>query len=130
MSAFSPMTRRVKNKPIERGIPALENVTRIPEAAPRWRAGTAFMMEEVFGEAKSPLAIPEKKRTTAKGQYEKSGGKAIITANIAADSTMPAVANNRAPKWSESIAERGPVTTNPSIHGIMQIPAHRGVTVK
>ena len=43
-------------------------VTRMPEAAPRWRAGTEFMIEEVFGEANRPPPIPLVNITNANGQ--------------------------------------------------------------
>jgi hypothetical protein len=65
---FRPPTRSVKNNPIERGIPVLAKVTRIPEAAPRWRAGTEFIIEDVLGEANSPPDIPETNITAPKGQ--------------------------------------------------------------
>jgi hypothetical protein len=62
------MTSRVKKSPIESGIPDWAKVTRIPEAAPRWRAGTEFMIEAVFGAANRPPPIPETNITAAKGQ--------------------------------------------------------------
>jgi hypothetical protein len=33
-------------------------VARTPEATLRWSAGTALMIEAVFGEANMPLAMP------------------------------------------------------------------------
>ena len=43
------------------------SVARIPEAAPRACAGTEFMMDSTFGEAKRPLPRPMTKIMTAKG---------------------------------------------------------------
>ena len=40
--------------PIDSDEPALKNVPRMPEAAPRWPAGTLFMIAVVFGAENSP----------------------------------------------------------------------------
>ena len=66
--AFSPITISVKNSPIDSGIPALPNVTLMPEAAPRSLAGTEFMIEEVFGATNRPMARPLSPITSAKGR--------------------------------------------------------------
>ena len=47
-----------KKIPMDSTKPVFMNVARTPDAAPRWAAGTAFMMLVVFGAAKSPLPIP------------------------------------------------------------------------
>ena len=65
---FRPNTSSVKNRPIDSGRPVWAKVTRIPEAAPRWRAGTEFMIEAVFGEANRPPPIPATNITVAKGR--------------------------------------------------------------
>ncbi len=49
---------REKNRPIESGNPAFWNVASVPEAAPRWRAGTLFITLAMFGEANMPKAMP------------------------------------------------------------------------
>jgi len=51
----------VKNRLIESGMPTFWKVTRMPEATPRWRAGTLFMIAAVLGEANSPIATPFRK---------------------------------------------------------------------
>ena len=43
---------------------------------------------------------------------------------------MPPVAKGRAPNRSDRMPETGPATRNPTVSGIMAIPAHRGVTLK
>jgi hypothetical protein len=55
-----------KNTPIDRAVPELTNVERMPEAAPRRRAGTLPMIDDVFGEANMPLAAPLTKISAAK----------------------------------------------------------------
>jgi hypothetical protein len=53
---------------MDSGMPVLAKVTRMPEAAPLWRAGTEFMIDEVLGEANRPPDIPETNMTAPKGQ--------------------------------------------------------------
>ncbi len=45
--------------------PALANTARMPDAAPRWPAGTLFMMAAALGELKSPEPTPASSRTKA-----------------------------------------------------------------
>ncbi len=47
-----------KNTPIDSAVPEFWNVDRIPEAAPRWRAGTLLMIEDEFGALNMPDADP------------------------------------------------------------------------
>ncbi len=44
--------------PIDSDEPELKNVPRMPLAAPRWRAGTEFMIDMVFGAANRPDPMP------------------------------------------------------------------------
>jgi len=55
--AMLPITM-VKNTPIDSIMPAFMKVARMPDATPRKRAGTELMMEEVLGEANSPIPMP------------------------------------------------------------------------
>ena len=48
----------VKNPPIESTMPAFMPVARMPEAAPRCAAGTAFMIAAEFGAAIRPMPMP------------------------------------------------------------------------
>ena len=43
-----------KKTPIDSDVPELKKVPRMPDAAPRWWAGTEFMIAVVFGAANSP----------------------------------------------------------------------------
>jgi len=56
--AASPAIISEKNSPMESTNPAFWKVTRMPEAAPRWRAGTLFMIPAVLGVANSPEPMP------------------------------------------------------------------------
>jgi hypothetical protein len=49
-------------------VPEFWNVERIPEATPRWLAGTLLMIEEVLGAANMPLPIPFAAKSRAKTQ--------------------------------------------------------------
>ena len=40
----------------------------MPDAAPRSRAGTEFMIDDVLGEANRPPPMPEKSMTAPKGK--------------------------------------------------------------
>ena len=61
-----PMIMSEKKIAIEIGMPAFWKVARMPEATPRSRAGTLFMIEVVFGAANSPNATPLVKMSGAK----------------------------------------------------------------
>ena len=47
-----------KKMPIDSDVPELKNVPRMPDAAPRWLAGTLFMIAVVFGAENSPEPMP------------------------------------------------------------------------
>jgi hypothetical protein len=47
-----------KNAPMDSAVPEFWNVDRIPDAAPRCRAGTLLMIEEELGAANMPPPIP------------------------------------------------------------------------
>ena len=49
-------------------MPEFWKVDRMPEAAPRWWAGTLLMIADVFGEANSPDPTPLRKISVAKTQ--------------------------------------------------------------
>ena len=54
----SPAIISEKNRPIDSADPALKNVPRMPDADPRCRAGTLFMMVAEFGAENSPDPTP------------------------------------------------------------------------
>ena len=54
-----------KKMPMESGMPTACIVARMPEATPRLRAGTLFMIAAVLGAANMPYARPLRSRTTA-----------------------------------------------------------------
>ena len=64
----SPAIMREKNTPIETAVPEFWKVARMPDAMPRRCAGTLPMIEEEFGEANIPLAIPFSAMSSAKTQ--------------------------------------------------------------
>ncbi len=66
--AVRPTTMSEKKMPIESGMPSVWQVARMPEATPRLRAGTLFMMAAVLGAANMPKAMPFRKSTQAKVQ--------------------------------------------------------------
>ena len=63
----SPAIMSEKNSPIDTSMPLFWKVARIPEAAPRWRAGTAFMIPVVLGAANSPKPMPFRNSNSPKG---------------------------------------------------------------
>ena len=44
----------LKKMPMDSEVPALKNVPRMPDAAPRLSAGTLFMIAVVFGDENIP----------------------------------------------------------------------------
>ena len=64
----SPTIISEKKTPIDSDEPALKNVARMPEAAPRWAAGTLDMIAAVFGAVKMPPPRPLRKTRTANTQ--------------------------------------------------------------
>ena len=47
-------------------MPAFRNVPRMPEAAPRWLAGTLFMIAAVFGRGEQAGADAVQERSAAR----------------------------------------------------------------
>ena len=104
--------------PIDSALPEFMNVPRIPEAAPRWLAGTLFMIEVAFGAAKSPDADAvdeQQERRTA--SRRSPPGCSRNPMKVAATRTSPPVANSRAPYRSESRPAIGPATRKPTVSG-------------
>jgi len=66
--AASPAIISEKKMPMDSDIPEFMNVDRMPEAAPRYLAGTLLMMAEVFGDANSPEPSPLHKMISANSQ--------------------------------------------------------------
>ena len=56
--AASPAIISEKNTPIDSAVPEFWKVERMPEAAPRCRAGMLPMIEEELGAPNMPLPIP------------------------------------------------------------------------
>ena len=54
----SPAIISEKKMPIDSDEPELKNVPRMPLAAPRWLAGTEFMIAIVLGAANRPDPMP------------------------------------------------------------------------
>jgi len=100
-------------------MPVFWTVTRIPDATPRYRAGTLFMIEVVFGAANSPKATPLREISSANSTQPKSTGSDMRPANVQAASSIPPVANGRAPHLSDIQPETGPAARNPALSGSM-----------
>src|SRR5579875_446906 len=64
----SPAIISEKKMPIDSDMPEFWKVERMPEAAPRCRAGTEDMIEEVFGAENSPEPMPLPKISRANAQ--------------------------------------------------------------
>ena len=64
----SPAIISEKKTPIERAVPEFWKVERMPEAAPRWRAGTLPMIEEELGAAEHADADPVERRSAARSR--------------------------------------------------------------
>src|SRR5215472_3961955 len=56
--AARPAIISEKKMPIDSDMPEFWNVDRMPDAAPRYLAGTLLMIAEVFGDANSPEPRP------------------------------------------------------------------------
>jgi hypothetical protein len=54
--------------PIDSDIPAFRPVARIPDAAPRYLAGTLLMIAELFGDVNKPWLTPARARRRANAQ--------------------------------------------------------------
>jgi hypothetical protein len=63
-----PATIRVKKMPMDSTNAEFWNVAIIPPAAPRWLAGTEFIISAQFGETNRPEPKPLNAMTTANTQ--------------------------------------------------------------
>ena len=64
----SPANMIEKNTPVDTAVPEFWNVERIPEATPRYWAGTLLMIDDVLGAANMQLPIPLAAISTANAQ--------------------------------------------------------------
>src|ERR1700723_564763 len=94
--------------PIDSDMPEFWKVARMPEAEPRWLAGTELMMAEVFGEANRPEPTPLPKISRPNAQYGNTIGSSIRPVKHKAARASPEVANGRGPYRSDSQPETGP----------------------
>src|SRR5215472_7463561 len=108
-----------KKMPMDSDMPEFWKVDRMPDAAPRWWAGTLDMMAEVLGEANRPEPIPLPKMSSANAQYGNTIGSSISPVKQAPATSRPAVANGRAPYRSLSVPDSGPAMRNPAVSGSM-----------
>ncbi len=118
-----------KKAPIDRAVPEFWNVERIPEATPRYFAGTLLMIEEVLGALNMPPPIPFAAMSRAKAQYGKSTGSSIRPTKLPPNTAIPAVAMPREPNRSDRNPEVGPATRKPAVSGSRKMPAHSGVSL-
>ena len=117
--AASPAIISEKKMPIDSDMPEFWNVERMPEAAPRSRAGTLLMIADVLGEANRPEPTPLRKISPPNSQNGKLTGSSISPVNAHAARSSPAVANGRGPYRSDRIPEIGPAIRNPAVSGSM-----------
>ena len=108
-----------KNTPIDSDPPAFCSVPVTPDAAPRWRAGTEFMIAVRFGAPNMPEPMPDRNEITANCQYWKSTGRARYSRNVAATSSRPIDAKARAPNRSDRMPDTGPAMRKPTVIGSM-----------
>src|SRR5262249_34582152 len=99
--AASPAIIREKKIPMDSDMPEFWNVDRMPEAAPRYLAGTLLMIADVLGEANIPEPSPLHKMISANSQYGNLTGSSKSPAKAAAETSSPAVANGRGPNRSD-----------------------------
>jgi hypothetical protein len=108
-----------KNTPIDTTIAEFWKVARMPAAAPRWRAGTLFMMPAMLGEKNRPPPMPLTSSRPPNCQYGKFTGSRMRPRNEAVAMSMPPVANGRAPNRSDRYPDNGPNTSEPTVSGSM-----------
>src|ERR1700733_15532371 len=63
-----PAISSEKKMPMDSDMPEFWKVDRMPDAAPRWWAGTEDMIAAVFGAANKPEPIPLPKMSSANAQ--------------------------------------------------------------
>src|SRR5437868_3154736 len=78
-----------KKMPIDSDMPEFWNVERMPDAAPRYLAGTLLMIAEVFGEANRPEPRPLQKMISANSPYENATGSVSRPAKADAEISSP-----------------------------------------
>jgi hypothetical protein len=64
----SPAIMSEKKAPMDSAVPEFWKVARMPDATPRWPAGTLLIIDEALGAANMPLPIPFAARSRAKIQ--------------------------------------------------------------
>src|ERR1700744_9519 len=87
----SPAISSEKKMPIDSDMPEFWNVDRMPDAAPRWWAGTEDMIAAVFGAANRPEPTPLPKISSANTQYGNTIGSIIRPVKQQAATSRPPV---------------------------------------
>ena len=91
-----------KKIPIESTRAEFWNVVAIPAPAPRRLAGRLFMMPAWLGDANRPIAEPDQEQQQRRTTGSRSStGRSSSRKKLSAATSMPPVANGRAPKRSE-----------------------------
>ena len=122
-----PAIMSEKKMPMEMAVPEFWKVARMPEAAPRKRAGTLFMIDDVFGAANIPLPMP-----LSRDEQGEAPVREVHREQQQPDEARPEDHRARGghaaePKRSDSVPANGPETRKPAVSGSRKIPAHSGV---
>lgn len=122
--AFGSVPLRAATTSVNRTVkptvpPVFCSVKSIPAAVLRRSGGTVPIIDDVFGEANIPKAIPITKRAPANVGYTKSYGRVDRIRKIPHKRNIPPEANPRAPLLSDTHPLTGPAETKPRLIGIM-----------
>ena len=113
----SPATISEKKIPIDSTKAVFMNVAIMPPAAPRWLAGTAFIISARFGAANTPEPKPLIAMMSANTQYEKFTGRKSSRPKLSAVSSAPPTVNGLAPIRSDITPDNGAETRKPIVSG-------------
>ena len=113
----SPATISEKKMPIDKTKAVFMNVAIMPAAAPRWLAGTAFIISARFGAANTPEPNPLSTTISANTQYGKFTGRNSRRTKLSAVISAPPVVNALAPNRSDSTPDSGADTRKPAVSG-------------
>src|SRR5262249_32320295 len=97
----SPVINSEKDSPTDNDVPEFWNVCRMPDATPRWLAGTLLIIADVFGAENIPEPMPLSATTSSTATYGQAPGSESRPTKLAPYSNRPVVASERGPNRSD-----------------------------
>src|SRR5579875_989214 len=118
----------LKAIPMLNVFPVLTRVVLMPEAMPLLLGGAEFIMEDLFGDANTPIPAPMRTSGRSICAWVTAPSNLVISKKPIEDRPNPVITSDLGPNLSERYPLIGPITDSDTESGTKNMPASRGVS--